>query len=211
MVWVFTIFLEEVRQFLESYASTFRSKVWSYLHDTWNILDLATILLFVLGVILRLAPGPSPQLLDAARVVLSINLITFFSRILHIFSISKQLGPKLSMIYQMIQDLMWFVAILLVFIISYAVASEAVLYPESELNWKLFFYLPRKAYWHIYGELFLEDIEGENTCTNDPNLYNNYSVLRCPSDVGRYFVPILLGLYILMTNVLLLNLLIAMF
>ncbi|GFN90287.1 transient receptor potential cation channel subfamily m member 2-like, partial [Plakobranchus ocellatus] len=46
MVWVFTIFLEEVRQFLESYASTFRSKVWSYLHDTWNILDLATILLY---------------------------------------------------------------------------------------------------------------------------------------------------------------------
>ena len=55
---------------------------------------------------------------------------------------------------------MWFVIILLVFIVSYAVASEAVLYPNSELSWKLIFYLPRKAYWHIYGELFLEDIEG---------------------------------------------------
>ncbi|GFR76765.1 transient receptor potential cation channel subfamily M member 2-like [Elysia marginata] len=209
--WVFTIFLEEIRQFVESYASNILSKLTSYLHDTWNILDITTILLFLLGMILRLSSSASSQLLDAARVILSINLITFFSRILHIFSISKQLGPKLSMIYQMIQDLMWFVAILLVFIISYAVASEAVLYPESELSWKLLFYLPRKAYWHIYGELFLEDIEGENQCTNDPALYNNYSMLRCPSEVGKYFVPILLGLYILMTNVLLLNLLIAMF
>lgn len=43
---------------------------------------------------------------------------------------------------------------------AYAVASEAVLYPNSELSWKLLYYLPRKAYWHIYGELFLEDIEG---------------------------------------------------
>ncbi|KAK3787677.1 hypothetical protein RRG08_031907 [Elysia crispata] len=209
--WVFTIFLEEVRQFCESYASNFLSKLTSYLHDTWNILDVTTILLFLLGMILRLSASSNSQILDAARVILSINLITFFSRILHIFSISKQLGPKLSMIYQMIQDLMWFVAILMVFIISYAVASEAILYPESELSWKLLFYLPRKAYWHIYGELFLEDIEGENTCTNDPALYKDYSVLRCPSDVGKYFVPMLLGLYILMTNVLLLNLLIAMF
>lgn len=34
---------------------------------------------------------------------------------------------------------------------------------------------------------------------------------RCPSDIGRYFVPVLLGIYMLLTNVLLLNLLIAMF
>ena len=105
---VISLFPFSIPKFLESYASTFRSKVTSYLHDTWNILDIATILLFVLGMILRLAPGPSSELLNAARVVLSINIITFFSRILHIFSISKQLGPKLSMIYQMVKIILHF-------------------------------------------------------------------------------------------------------
>ena len=56
---------------------------------------------------------------------------------------------------------MWFVAILMVFIVAYAIASEAILYPETELSWKLLYHLPRKAYWQIYGELFLEEIEGQ--------------------------------------------------
>ena len=57
---------------------------------------------------------------------------------------------------------MWFVAILMVFIVAYAIASEAILYPETELSWKLLYHLPRKAYWQIYGELFLEEIEGQD-------------------------------------------------
>ena len=56
---------------------------------------------------------------------------------------------------------MWFVVILMVFIGAYAIASEAILYPETELSWKLLYHLPRKAYWQIYGELFLEEIEGQ--------------------------------------------------
>ncbi|XP_035828049.1 transient receptor potential cation channel subfamily M member-like 2 isoform X2 [Aplysia californica] len=207
--WVFAIFVEEIRQLTSQYAHTVQSKIISYIHDRWNVLDVVTILLFILGMVFRFIEND--DFMDAARVILSINFITFFFRVLHIFSVSKQLGPKVVMITRMVQDLLWFVVILLVFIVSYAIASEAVLYPNSELNWKLLFFLPRKAYWHVYGELLLEDIEGESSCTNDPALYNNYTELRCPSTVGRYFVPILMGCYILLTNVLLLNLLIAMF
>ena len=65
------------------------------------------------------------------------------------------------MMCSQIRDLMWFVMILMVFIGAYAIASEAILYPETELSWKLLYHLPRKAYWQIYGELFLEEIEGE--------------------------------------------------
>ncbi|XP_059152108.1 transient receptor potential cation channel subfamily M member-like 2 isoform X2 [Physella acuta] len=209
IVWVATIFTEELRQFFTGAGHSLKSQIESYFSDKWNWLDMFSIFLFIVGMILRAIPNDDT--LSAARVILSINLITFFSRILHIFSINQELGPKLVMINRMIQDLKWFVVILLVFIMAYAVASEAVLYPNSELSWKLLYYFPRKAYWHIYGELFLDDIEGSSTCTDDPTQYSDYDVLRCPSPVGKYFVPILLGLYILMTNVLLLNLLIAMF
>ncbi|CAG5118818.1 unnamed protein product, partial [Candidula unifasciata] len=207
--WVCTVFFEEIRQFLTGYAFSFKSKVTSYFNDSWNILDIATILLFAVGMTLRFIDDDN--FLSGARVILSINLIAFFFRILHIFSVNKQLGPKLVMINKMIKDLMSFVIILIVFVVTYAISSEAVLYPNSELSWKLFYYLPRKAYWHIYGELFLEDIEGDSDCTDDPDLYRDYEKLRCPSPVGKYYVPVLLGVYILMTNVLLLNLLIAMF
>ena len=52
---------------------------------------------------------------------------------------------------------------------------------------------------------------GTGTCTNDPAFYSGYGEQRCPSRIGKYLVPVLMGVYVLITNVLLLNLLIAMF
>nr|KAI8744050.1 transient receptor potential cation channel subfamily M member 2-like [Biomphalaria glabrata] len=206
IAWVISLFLEELREYF-TYSN--QSKLKTYLKNKWNYLDIVCILLFALGISLRFVPDD--DFMTAARVILSINLITFFFRILQIFSINKQLGPKLVMIGKMLQDLKWFVVILLVFIVSYALASEAVLYPNSEPSWKLLYFVPRKAYWQIYGELFLDDIEDPETCTNNATEYSTYTIKRCPSEVGKYFVPILLGFYMLMTTVLLLNLLIAMF
>ncbi|KAH9505775.1 Transient receptor putative cation channel sub M member 2 [Bulinus truncatus] len=207
--WVVSILMEEIREFLISSAHSVKSKLKTYVSNRWNILDILCILLFVLGFILRFIPDE--DFMTAARVVLSINLITFFIRMLHIFSVNKQLGPKLVMIGRMLEDLKWFVVILLVFVVSYALASEAVLYPNTTPNWKLLYYVPRKAYWQIYGELFLDDIEGDDNCKKNMTEYKDDDTKRCPSEVGKYFVPILLGFYMLMTNVLLLNLLIAMF
>lgn len=45
-------------------------------------------------------------------------------------------------------------------IVSFGVIIQANLYPNSEPNWQLLksiLYLP---YWQMYGELFLETIEG---------------------------------------------------
>ncbi|XP_048236497.1 transient receptor potential cation channel subfamily M member-like 2 isoform X3 [Haliotis rufescens] len=209
--WVFTIMVEECRQIVANNATSIKSKLYSYFTDSWNILDIITIVLFTTGMILRFIPND--ESFNAARVVLSINLISFFFRILHIFSVNKQLGPKLVMIRRMIDDLMSFVVILMVFIVAYAIASEAILYPNQELTWELIYRLPRKAYWTIYGELFLEEIEGsaEPACSDDPDMYLNGQADRCPTSYGKFLVPILMGIYILLTNVLLLNLLIAMF
>ena len=52
-----------------------------------------------------------------------------------------------------------FMIILLIFVLAYAVASESLLYPESELGWQRLYHLPRKAYWQVFGELFLDEIE----------------------------------------------------
>ena len=99
--WVFTIFTEEIRQVFMSTATSLRSKIVSYFTDSWNILDVITVVLFTIGMILRFVPDDN--FLEAARVVLSLNLVSFFLRILHIFSVNKQLGPKLVMIRRMVR------------------------------------------------------------------------------------------------------------
>ena len=57
--------------------------------------------------------------------------------------------------------------------------------------------------------LFLFDLSGEMECSSDPNVFEGGDMPRCPENT--WLVPILLGGYILITNVLMLNLLIAMF
>lgn len=57
---------------------------------------------------------------------------------------------------------------------------------------------------------FLFVVEEPN-CSFDAAIYNAGTLPRCPTEVGRYATPILMGIYVLFVNVLLLNLLIAMF
>ncbi|KAK7469456.1 hypothetical protein BaRGS_00036522, partial [Batillaria attramentaria] len=202
-VWVFTIFIEEARQ-LAAYNSA--RSFWR------NFMDFSTLAVFVIGVVLRLLVFvPCHTCYEVGRVLFSINLVQFFARLFYSFAINKELGPKIVMIRRMITDLMWFFVILLVFVFAYTVASEAILYPNTEMSMKLLYYLPRKAYWQIYGELFLDELEGDVECTNNRTLYSGYKEQRCPSDIGQYMVPIMMAVYVLVTNVLLLNLLIAMF
>ena len=60
-------------------------------------------------------------------------------------------------------------------------------------------------------EIIKKIFSGDNECSDDPAQYESGAMDRCPDSVGTYVVPILLGVYILITNVLMLNLLIAMF
>ena len=78
--------------------------LWPYLKDNWNILDILIMGLFVVGFVLRLVPSANcPQCLDSARVVLALDLMLFYLRALHIFSVHRQLGPKLVMIQNMVR------------------------------------------------------------------------------------------------------------
>ncbi|WAR04383.1 TRPM2-like protein [Mya arenaria] len=108
--------------------------IWVYFTDTWNVVDTMTNMLFIIGITLRFLPYEGT--FEAARVVLALNFITFFLRLLYIFSVHKELGPKLVMIGKMMKDLIYFFLILMVFVLSYAIAAHSILYPNAPLTWK---------------------------------------------------------------------------
>ncbi|XP_055956023.1 transient receptor potential cation channel subfamily M member 2 isoform X1 [Patella vulgata] len=170
--WVFTLVCEEIRQLSIIKSNSTESMLGKYIGQSLNILDILTVSLFIIGIILRSVPNASS--FEAARVVFCINLILCFVRLLRMFVPNEQLGPKLVMINRMIwRDLLPFLAIFVLFIVAYAIASEAILYPNTELTWKLVYQLPRKAYWQIYGELFLENIEDVNLDYKTHLYYDN--------------------------------------
>ncbi|CAI9735208.1 transient receptor potential cation channel subfamily M member-like 2 [Octopus vulgaris] len=202
IVWVIGIFTEEIHQIfkremmLKKNSNSLCSKFVNYIHDIWNVVDVITIILFIIGYVLRFL-----KLDDAAKVMLSLNLITFYIRFLYMLSIHRHLGPKLIMIKKMMQDLGYFIVILFILMIAYGIASQSILYPSAPVSYDLFKKVFRKAYFHMYGELFLDEYEENCDASNS----------TCPSELGLYIAPILMCIYILLTNILLLNLLIAMF
>ena len=85
-------------------SSPWRVKISSYIRDVWNILDMTAIVLFLIGLIVRLIPHEQcADCLGHARVMFALCLMSFYLRTLHICSIHKVLGPKLVMIREMVR------------------------------------------------------------------------------------------------------------
>ncbi|MEQ2202853.1 hypothetical protein XENOCAPTIV_018003 [Xenoophorus captivus] len=74
-------------------------KVW--LQEYWNITDLMAILIFSVGMVLRLQ---EPPLMSYGRVIYCVNIIYWYIRLLDIFGVNKYLGPYVMMIGKMKSD-----------------------------------------------------------------------------------------------------------
>uniref|UniRef100_H2QL45 Transient receptor potential cation channel subfamily M member 2 n=1 Tax=Pan troglodytes TaxID=9598 RepID=H2QL45_PANTR len=186
-----------------------------YFSDFWNKLDVGAILLFVAGLTCRLIPVT----LYPGRVILSLDFILFCLRLMHIFTISKTLGPKIIIVKRMMKDVFFFLFLLAVWVVSFGVAKQAILiHNERRVDW-----LFRGAVYHSYLTIFGQIpgyIDGVNFNPEhcSPNGTDPYKP-KCPeSDATQqrpafpeWLTVLLLCLYLLFTNILLLNLLIAMF
>ncbi|XP_072024680.1 transient receptor potential cation channel subfamily M member 2-like [Amphiura filiformis] len=214
--WVVTFITEEVRQLvqpdmgrrvnkgrkrLRNITIKAKSQIREYMSNYWNWIDIVMLLLFVLGEIIRLSPnGRSP-----GRIVLAFSLFMFYLRFLHFLTISKNIGPKVFMIFKMLGDLRFMIIILVIILVGYGVAVQAILYPHvTDVSSVVKGILFRPTF-QIYGELFLDDVtasQTEGTCSGN-------ALDPCPEHVG--WGVFFLVVYMIISNVLLLNLLIAMF
>lgn len=172
-------------QILMSEPGKLKQKISVWLEDYWNITDLVAICTFLFGMMLRLQNEPY---LGYGRVIYCIDIIFWYIRVLDIFGVNKYLGPYVMMIGKMVGlvesserspkhsksiycqtnviscfsqmiDMMYFVVIMLVVLMSFGVARQAILHPDEEPTWRLarnIFYMP---YWMIYGEVFADSID----------------------------------------------------
>ncbi|KAJ8417288.1 hypothetical protein AAFF_G00285150 [Aldrovandia affinis] len=209
--YIFTLGLEKVRQILMSEPGKLRQKINVWLQEYWNITDLAAISTFFLGFLLRVQSEPY---MGYGRVIYCVDIIFWYIRVLDIFGVNKYLGPYVMMIGKMMIDMLYFVVIMLVVLMSFGVARQAILHPDEEPTWRLarnIFYMP---YWMIYGEVFADSIDLYAMEINPPcgdNLYDEDGKKLPPCIPGAWLTPAIMACYLLVANILLVNLLIAVF
>ncbi|XP_074522579.1 transient receptor potential cation channel subfamily M member 1a [Halichoeres trimaculatus] len=215
--YIITLGLEKVRQILMSEPGKLKQKINVWLEDYWNITDLVAISVFLLGLLLRLQNEPS---MGYGRVIYCVDIIFWYIRVLDIFGVNKYLGPYVMMIGKMMVDMLYFVVIMLVVLMSFGVARQAILHPDEEPTWRLarnIFYMP---YWMIYGEVFADSIDRKTRVhiyameINPPcgdNMYDEDGKKLPPCIPGAWLTPAIMACYLLVANILLVNLLIAVF
>uniref|UniRef100_A0A671RDV8 Transient receptor potential cation channel subfamily M member 4-like n=1 Tax=Sinocyclocheilus anshuiensis TaxID=1608454 RepID=A0A671RDV8_9TELE len=208
--WVFTLVCEEIRQTFFVGSTTVLQRMKLYIQDIWNKCDITALALFILGLLCRMFP----RTYHFGRAVLCVDYVVFTLRLIHIFAVHKQLGPKIIIVGKMVKDVFFFLFFLGVWLMAYGVANQALLYSyDSRPGWiiRRVFYRP---YMHIYGQIPLDEIDAdkrqERECTDNVTLIHQ-GAEPCPQSDANWLVLILLSVYLLVTNILLVNLLIAMF
>uniref|UniRef100_A0A8C4H1D6 Transient receptor potential cation channel, subfamily M, member 3 n=1 Tax=Dicentrarchus labrax TaxID=13489 RepID=A0A8C4H1D6_DICLA len=202
IAYIFTNGIEKMREILMSEPGKLLQKVKVWLQEYWNITDLMAILIFSVGMVLRLQ---EPPLMSYGRVIYCVNIIYWYIRLLDIFGVNKYLGPYVMMIGKMMIDMMYFVIIMLVVLMSFGVARQAILHPNEDPSWMLarnIFFMP---YWMIYGEVFADQIDRKFRASDGA------VVALPPCKTGAWIVPAIMACYLLVANILLVNLLIAVF
>ncbi|XP_011879174.1 PREDICTED: transient receptor potential cation channel trpm isoform X2 [Vollenhovia emeryi] len=197
IAYICTLGCEKVREIATSEPATLSHKfsVWAW--NMWNPCDAAAIIFFQIGLALRLRHST----LYVGRVIYCVDCIYWYLRILNILGVNKYFGPLVTMMGKMVKNMIYFVVLLLVVLMSFGVARQAILNPNSEPQWRIVRDIFMEPYFMLYGEVYADNIDPD--CGDEPGMR--------PCLPGRWLTPVVQSVYLLVANILLINLLIAVF
>ncbi|NP_001314961.1 transient receptor potential melastatin 4b3 [Danio rerio] len=208
--WVFTLVCQEIQEAFIAGNKKFPQTLFLYAQDVWNKFDVLAISLFITGLCCRMFSWS----FNMGRGILCVDYMVFTLRLIYIFAIHKELGPKIIILGKMIKHAFFFLFFLLVWLIAYGVANQALLYQYDPSPARVFRRVLYRPYLHIFGDIPVEEIDTgkhwERDCTDNLTLINE-GIEPCRDTSHNWLVVILLVIFLLVTNILLINLLIATF
>ncbi|XP_055096318.1 transient receptor potential cation channel subfamily M member 4 isoform X6 [Symphalangus syndactylus] len=162
--------------------------------------------------------GLTRDLYQLGRTVLCIDFMVFTVRLLHIFTVNKQLGPKIVIVSKMMKDVFFFLFFLGVWLVAYGVATEGLLRPQDSDFPSILRRVFYRPYLQIFGQIPQEDMDvalmEHSNCSSEPGFWAHPPGAQagtCVSQYANWLVVLLLVIFLLVANILLVNLLIAMF
>uniref|UniRef100_A0ABI8A8Y6 Transient receptor potential cation channel subfamily M member 8 n=1 Tax=Felis catus TaxID=9685 RepID=A0ABI8A8Y6_FELCA len=188
----------------------------NYFTDLWNVMDTLGLFYFIAGIVFRLHSSNKTSLYSG-RVIFCLDYIIFTLRLIHIFTVSRNLGPKIIMLQRMLIDVFFFLFLFAVWMVAFGVARQGIL-RQNEHRWRWIF---RSVIYEPYLAMFGQvpsDVDGTTYdfahCTFTGNESKPLCVELDEHNLPRFpewiTIP-LVCIYMLSTNILLVNLLVAMF
>ncbi|CAF1216246.1 unnamed protein product, partial [Rotaria magnacalcarata] len=170
---------------------------------TRSLIRIGPYILFYIGLILRFTYASTDGELSAAKIIFAYDLEIWYIRSLSFLGVARKMGPKIVMIQKMLIDLFFFIYIILIAMIGYGVASRSMYSFDDPTQNDYLTFDGRSIFRHIlYPTYYL--MYG-STDSEKAALDQN------PDYSTSIATQVLLAFHMLFVNVLLINLLIAMF
>ncbi|GMS99731.1 hypothetical protein PENTCL1PPCAC_21906, partial [Pristionchus entomophagus] len=187
---------EYVRKFLICDQPTLKDKFNVFFSRYWNILTVFAFLTYLVGFGVRCLP----LYYQHGRVILCCSNVLWHIKVLDYLSIHPKLGPYITMAGQMVIAMMYVIVLLVVPMCAFGVVRQSITFPSQykEFKWELVRNIFYKPYFMLYGEVYAGEID---TCNDED--------VNCVT--GGFVPPILMTIFLLVANILMINMLIAIF
>ncbi|XP_060893733.1 transient receptor potential cation channel subfamily M member 6 isoform X3 [Labrus mixtus] len=194
IVYILSTAVEKTREVLMSEPRKLSQKLKIWFSEYWNISDFIAILLFLVGLGMRLLAEPYRT---AGRISYCMDIIFWFVRLMDLLAVNKHAGPYLTMITKMTSNMFFIVVMMAIVLLSFGVSRKAILSPEEEPSWSLARDVVFQPYWMIYGEVYA----GEMVECDDGR----------PCSLAPLLIALLQAVYMFFQYIIMVNILIAFF
>ncbi|XGW23872.1 hypothetical protein V3C99_005801 [Haemonchus contortus] len=202
---VYTV--EHIRKLFDQETPKLREKCRVFYTKYYNLLTATALLLFLVGFGFRMQPSMRHSY---GRVILSCSNVLWYMKVLEYLSVHPLLGPYIQMAAKMVVSMCYIIVLLLVTLMAFGVSRQAITYPHEKWNWLLVRNIFYKPYFMLYGEVYAGEID---TCGDEA--WKAFRKGETPTGTncvpGGWIPPVLMTIFLLVANILLINMLIAIF
>ncbi|CAD5206325.1 unnamed protein product [Bursaphelenchus okinawaensis] len=195
LAYVVGLGLEHFRKLLVLESSNLIEKVKVFYTRYWNILTTIAVMTFLIGFYFRF---DRDRLHTHSRVILASNSVLWHMKLFDFLSVHPRLGPYITMAGKMVLAMSYIIIMLLVTLMAFGVARQSITFPHEKWGWILVRNIFYKPYFMLYGEVYAGEID---TCGDEGT--------NCVP--GGWIPPVLMTIFLLVANILLINMLIAIF
>ncbi|XP_075247301.1 transient receptor potential cation channel subfamily M member-like 2 isoform X2 [Convolutriloba macropyga] len=201
--------VEEIRQLVTEDA-TWSKKLKGYLASEWNIIDV----IYLSMIFTAFGLSAIGSMREVSRILYGMVTLLLWLRVIRLYQAIGRLGPLWIMMRKMFKEMLIFITVLLVFLLGYGICTIALIFTQEQLKEKpltdtLEFVVLIPSL-QMFGELFLETLVEKRTEGGEDRNANDTTVFE-QNEFQASLTVWLLAAYLLIGNVLILNLLIAIF
>uniref|UniRef100_A0AC35U2P5 LSDAT_euk domain-containing protein n=1 Tax=Rhabditophanes sp. KR3021 TaxID=114890 RepID=A0AC35U2P5_9BILA len=204
--------IEHGRKFFMSGPKRFKEKFVYFFSNIWYLLTTLAVIGFWIGFLIRTFV---PSMIQHGRVILAVNSVLWSVKLLDYLSVHHRFGPYITMAGKMIQSMSYIVVMLVVSLLSFGLARQSITFPNEKWDWILVRNIFYKPYFMLYGEVYAPEIDECGDGAWDRHLANGSTVgeeyRESECVIGHWFSPILMTIFLLISNILLMSMLIAIF